>query len=68
MIQEGSTVILRTDDAIFSPCEVVSLSKNNIVVSYFEGTKKDRRTGKFQGNYKIATIPFGKIVKLEERL
>ena len=67
MIQEDSMVILRTDEAIFSPCEVVSLGKDNIVISYFEGTKKDRRTGKFQGSYKTATIPFKKIVKLEER-
>jgi hypothetical protein len=68
MIQEGSTVVLMTDEALFSPCEVVSLSRDNIVVTYFEGMKKDRKTGKVQGSYKTATIPFKKIVKLEERL
>jgi hypothetical protein len=68
MIQEGSMVVLKTDEAIFCPCEVVFLSRDNIVVTYFEGMKKDRRTGKVQGSYKTATIPFKKIIKLEERL
>lgn len=67
MINPGSKVILETAEAIYSPCEVVSMSRDNIVVEFCAGTKRDRKTGKMVQQFKKETIPFRKITHLSER-
>jgi len=67
MITEGSTVILRTTDAIYSPCKVVAISSDNVTVTYFAGTKRNRETGEYKDEHPVVTIPKKKIVSLEER-
>ena len=61
MIEEGSTVILRTDVAIYSPCRIVALGSDNITVAYFTSTKKDR------GVHKTEVISRRNIVSMLER-
>lgn len=67
MIGKGSTVILRTVDAIYSPCKVVSMSGDNVTVTYFAGMKKDRETGRYREDHKVETISRKKILSLQER-
>ena len=67
MIEKGSTVILRTTDAIYSPCQVISMSKDNVTVTYFAGKKKDRQTGEFADCHIVEIIPRKKIVRMSER-
>lgn len=68
MIDKGSTVILRTKDAIYSPCQVLAISKENLTVTYFAGMKKNRETGEFHEERPVETIPRQKIVSLSERV
>lgn len=67
MIGKGSTVILRTVDAIYSPCKVVAMSDDNVTVTYFAGMKKDRKTGKYYEDRPVETIARKKILSLQER-
>lgn len=68
MIQKGSIVILRTNEATYSPCEVLALSKENITITFFAGTRRDRKTGEFQDVHPVETIPIKKVTYLSERL
>lgn len=67
MISKGSTVILRTKDAIYSPCTIVAISSLNITVTYSAGQKKDSRTGRLVKSHPIETIPRKEILKMSER-
>ena len=67
MIKEGSTLILTTENAIFSPCEVVGIGKTGVTITYYAGSKRDRQTGKFNEVRPVVTIPFKDIVKVSER-
>jgi hypothetical protein len=67
MIQKSSTVILRTVNAIYSPCKIVALNDESITVKFFAGMKKDRKTGKMYEDHQIETIPRNKITSLQER-
>ncbi len=67
MIKEGSTLVITTDNAIFSPCEVLSVGKTGITITYFAGSKRDRQTGKFNEVRPVVTIPFKDIKKVSER-
>ncbi len=62
MIQEGSMAILRTKKAIYKPCKVVKIGDRNLVITFFAGTKKDRKTGEFYEDRPIETIPFKDVV------
>jgi hypothetical protein len=68
MIKEGSRIILRTDDAIYSPCRVLSLSKVSITVTYFAGSKRNKQTGAFQEIHPVETISLNKVISMSERL
>lgn len=68
MIREGSTIVLRTNNAIYSPCKVVSISDQNITVTYCAGTKRNRTTGEFQENHPVEIIPRKEIISMSERL
>lgn len=68
MIQKGSIIILRTTDAIYSTCKIISMSADNITITYIVGTKKDRKTGEFYEDRQVETIPRKKIVRISERL
>jgi len=67
-IGKGSTVVLRTKDAIYSTCKIVAMSKENVTVTYFAGMKKDRETGEYYEDRPVETIPRKKIVSMSERL
>lgn len=67
MIKEGSILILTTEDAIFSPCEVLKVGGTSLTITYFAGSKKNRQTKKFSEVRPIVTIPFKNIVKISER-
>ncbi len=68
MIGKGSTVVLRTRDAIYSTYEIVAMSDENVTVTYFAGMKKDRETGEYHEDRPVETIPRKKIVRMSERL
>ena len=67
MIQEGSVLVLTTDNAIFSPCEVLGVGKVGVTITYFAGSKRDRKTGEFREVRPVVTIPFKDIKKVSER-
>lgn len=67
MIEEGSTVILRTKNAIYSTCKVVALSDSNVTIEYFAGMKRDRTTKKMRESRPIETIARKNIVSMSER-
>ena len=67
MIQKNSTIILKTLDAIYSPCKVVALNAESVTVTYFAGMKKDRKTGKMYEDHRTEIIPRNKITSLQER-
>lgn len=67
MIKEGSILILATENAIFSPCKVVSVGNTGLTITYYAGSKRDRQTGKFHEVRPVVTIPFKDIVKTSER-
>lgn len=67
MIEKGSTVILHTEEAIYSPCKVTAISSESVTITYFAGTKRDRKTGEYQDNHLVETISRKKIVSLLER-
>ncbi len=68
MIKQGSTVVLRTKEAIFSPCKVMAITKENITVTYFAGTKRDRETGEFSEVHPVETISMKNVKYLSERI
>jgi len=67
MIQKDSIIELRTKDAIYSPCQIVALSDNNITVTYYAGVKKNRQTGEMHESRPVEVIPRKKIVSMSER-
>ena len=67
MIEKGSILVLTTSNAIFSPCEVVSVGKTGVTITYYAGSKRDRQTGIFNEVRPVVTIPFKDITKVEER-
>ena len=67
MISKGSTIVLQTREAIYSTCQVVTMSADNVTVRYFAGTKKDRATGKWYDDFRIESVSRRKIVLMSER-
>ena len=67
MIQQGSTAIVQIRNAIYSPCRIVLLHTESVVVTYFKGMKKDRKTGKMVEDHRVDTIPRSEIVSLQKR-
>lgn len=68
MIKKGSMVVLRTSDAIYSPCKIVAMSPENVTVTYFAGYKKDKETGEMYEDRPVETIPRKKMVRMSERI
>lgn len=68
MITQGSIVELKTENATYSPCKVVSMSKTSISVEYSAGLKRDGETGKFRSDKRTENIPMRDVVSLQERL
>ncbi len=68
MIQIGSTVILRTENAFYSPCKIVRLGTDNITISYYPEIKNDNKTGKIIASSKQETISRKKIISMCERI
>lgn len=68
MITENSTAVIRTTDAIYSPCVVIAVSKENVTVKFFAGMKRDRKTGVFVEEHSVETIPRKKIISMSERI
>lgn len=67
MVKEGSRIVLRTKDAIYSTCEVVAISKANVTVTYCAGLKRDRATGDYHMVSPVETIPIKKVIYMSER-
>lgn len=63
MINPGSTVVIRTEKATYSPCLIVATSKDNVTVSFFKGVQ---RNGK--GGWSQETIARKDIKYMSERL
>lgn len=68
MISPGSTVILRTKDAIYSPCTIIAISEQSITITYVARNKKDRATGKYSESRPVETILRKDILSLSSRL
>lgn len=68
MIEKDSTAVVRTIDAIYSPCTIIAVSKENITVTFFAGMKRDRKTGVFVEEHSVETIPRKKIISMSERI
>ena len=68
MIKAGSTAVIRTVDAIYQPCQVTAISKENVTVAYFAGMRKDRATGRYKEDHRTETIPCKKILSMQERV
>ncbi len=67
MIGPGSKVILKTEDAIYSPCEVVAISAKAVTVKFAAGMKRDRKTKQMYMDIKVETVSRDKIVSMSER-
>lgn len=67
MIDKGSNVILLTKDAIYSPCRITNMSKNDIAVRFFKGMVWNKDTETYEENHTIERIPRKNIVCISER-
>jgi len=67
MVKEGSRIVLRTKDAIYSTCEVVAISKENVTVKFCAGMKRDRATGEYHMISPVETVSIKKVVYMSER-
>jgi hypothetical protein len=67
MIQKDSVVVLRTKEAVYSTCKIVSMGKENITIKYFTGMQKDNQTGQMRGDHRVETISRKNIVDISER-
>lgn len=68
MITEGSRIILRTTNAIFSPCFVLKNSPQSITVRYHRGTRRDKKTGEYKEDYQVETISMKDVETMSERI
>lgn len=68
MITKDSTAVIRTVDAIYSPCQVIAVSGKNITITFFSGMKRDRKTGVFIEEHSVETIPHKRILSMSERV
>lgn len=67
MIDKGSLVILRTKDAIYSPCKITSIDKTVVGVQFFKGMRWDKEKERYVEDHVIETIPRKEIVCISER-
>ena len=67
MIDTGSTVILRTKKAIYSPCKITKMSKVDVTVTFFKGMTWDKEAQKHVEEHAVETIPRKEIVSISER-
>lgn len=67
MIDTESTIILRTKDAIYSPCKITNMSKTDVAVRFFKGMRWDKEAERYVGDYVVDIIPRKKIVCISER-
>ena len=67
MIQNDSTVVLVTNDAIYSPCKIIAMSRDNVTITYFKGMNKDRKTGEYCESRPVETISRKNIASISER-
>jgi len=68
MIKNGSTVVIITTDATYSPCEIVELGTKNIVVKFCSGTKTNKETGVSVPSFSTDVVRVDKIISMSERL
>jgi len=68
MISDGTTVILRTEDAIYSPCKIVRINKKSLLISYCPGTTMDKNTGTLKPDRKTISIATKDVLYIKERL
>jgi len=76
MIQIGSKVILRTNNAIFDPCFIQRVDVEpgriqdvkSVTVTYFAGYNKDKNTGEMHEDWKVETIQRKDMVSIAERI
>lgn len=67
MIDKGSLVILRTKDAIYSPCKIVNMSKQDVAVTFFKGMRWDKEKERYVEDRVIEVIPRKNIIRISER-
>lgn len=67
MLRKGSSAVLKTKDAIYSPCEIVNISKDSVTVTYLAGTGIDAKTKKPFEKRPVETIKRKDIISLSER-
>lgn len=68
MIEPGSRIILTTEDAIYSPCTVVSRSAKNITVHFCAGMKKVKGSSGMIPDYRTESVSMNKVISMSERL
>lgn len=68
MIKEGSRIVLRTVNAIYSTCQVTAISNKSVTITYCAGMKRDRETGEYHMVSPVETIPAKEIVCMSERV
>lgn len=67
MIDTGSLVILRTKDAIYSPCKITRMNKQDVAVTFFKGMRWDKESERYIEDHAIETIPRKRIICISER-
>ena len=67
MVENGTQIILRTEDAVFSPCKVMSISEKNVTVTFCKSVEWDNGVQKMVPTWHTETIDRNKIVSMTER-
>jgi hypothetical protein len=67
MIQEGSRVVLQTDDAVYQTVEVINVNPKTITILYCKGTDWDKTEQRPVRQMKTEVIDRKKIISLCER-
>lgn len=68
MIQMGDNAILRTKKAIYSPCEILSISSKAVTVRFCKEVEWDAQSQKMVSNWATETIDRSKMVSLVQML
>jgi hypothetical protein len=67
MIQKGSEVEILTSDAHFALCEIVSIGKKAMTVSW-KVPKENPKTGRWEHEIEMESIALRKVVYIKELL
>ncbi len=67
MIGPGSRAVIETEDAIYSPCEVLAMNQRTVKVRFLAGMKKVKGVQELIPDWKVDVISRDKIKSMSER-